>query len=265
MPHLLFVPIVFGCVSLFLTASAQYVPVPHSHNDYEHKRPLHDALASGFSSVEADIFLVNGELLVGHTTRQLKPERTLESLYLQPLLEQSRKNKGKILPNVETFYLWIDCKSQGKETYPVLQKLLAKYDEIITGFDGKVKQPRPVRVIVSGNRPVEQVLQEKERRYLSLDGRIADLGTGISAEMMPAVSDSWTRFFSWKGKNDMPEEQKTKLLEQIHKVHQEGKMLRYWGAPDNAEFWKFLMENRIDFINTDRLKDLRQFLNHSSQ
>jgi hypothetical protein len=38
----------------------------HAHNDYEHKRPLFDALDNGFTSVEADVFLVDGKLLVGH-------------------------------------------------------------------------------------------------------------------------------------------------------------------------------------------------------
>jgi len=36
----------------------------HAHNDYQHERPLLDALAHGFQSVEADVFLVEGKLLV---------------------------------------------------------------------------------------------------------------------------------------------------------------------------------------------------------
>src|SRR4051812_2888640 len=38
----------------------------HAHNDYEHRRPLFDALARGFSSVEADVWLSRGKLLVAH-------------------------------------------------------------------------------------------------------------------------------------------------------------------------------------------------------
>jgi hypothetical protein len=38
----------------------------HAHNDYEHDRPLFDALDHGFCSVEADIHLVDGQLLVAH-------------------------------------------------------------------------------------------------------------------------------------------------------------------------------------------------------
>ena len=32
----------------------------HAHNDYEHTRPLHDALDHSFTSVEADVWLVDG-------------------------------------------------------------------------------------------------------------------------------------------------------------------------------------------------------------
>src|ERR1700686_2617314 len=66
---------------------ARVVPLrhAHAHNDYEHKRPLFDALDCGFCSVEADIWLVDGKLLVAHDRNQVKPERTLQALYLDPL------------------------------------------------------------------------------------------------------------------------------------------------------------------------------------
>ena len=38
----------------------------HAHNDYLHSRPLADALAHGFWSIEADVWLTNGALLVAH-------------------------------------------------------------------------------------------------------------------------------------------------------------------------------------------------------
>src|SRR5918996_24410 len=60
----------------------------HAHNDYEHERPLLDALDHGFTSVEADIYLVDGELRVGHDPEDLRPGRTLQSLYLDPLAQR---------------------------------------------------------------------------------------------------------------------------------------------------------------------------------
>ncbi|HEX4350794.1 MAG TPA: hypothetical protein VH251_10415, partial [Verrucomicrobiae bacterium] len=68
----------------------------HAHNDYEHTRPLFDALDHGFCSVEADIFLVNGQLLVAHRLNQTSPKRTLQALYLDPLRERMGKNHGRV-------------------------------------------------------------------------------------------------------------------------------------------------------------------------
>lgn len=66
----------------------------HAHNDYEHTRPLYDALSHGFVSVEADVWLVDGELLIAHDKEDLDPTRTLRGLYLEPLREIA-KGKGR--------------------------------------------------------------------------------------------------------------------------------------------------------------------------
>ena len=44
----------------------------HAHNDYEHTRPLLDALDCGFGSIEADVHLVDGRLLVAHDAFAVK-------------------------------------------------------------------------------------------------------------------------------------------------------------------------------------------------
>ena len=60
----------------------------HAHNDYEHTRPLLDALQHGFCSVEADVHLVDGQLLVAHSRLDVNPGKTLQALYLDPLRER---------------------------------------------------------------------------------------------------------------------------------------------------------------------------------
>src|SRR5438552_1521932 len=79
-----------------LTWAAEPKPLihTHAHNDYLHKRPLLDALENGFCSVEADIHLVGGKLLVAHERQATSPERTLEALYLDPLRERVKRNGG---------------------------------------------------------------------------------------------------------------------------------------------------------------------------
>src|SRR5689334_899956 len=95
---------VFGLVLVNLLALAVYAqPKPltnvHAHNDYEHPHPLFDALDHGFCSVEADIYLVERQLLVAHNRSEVKPGRTLQTLYLDPLRERVRRNGRHVYPN----------------------------------------------------------------------------------------------------------------------------------------------------------------------
>ena len=121
-------------VAIGQVAYAQPVPTSprplvhaHAHNDYEHKRPLMDALEHGFCSVEADIHLVNGKLLVAHNRSQVLPERTLEALYLAPLRARVLKNGGHVYPNGPEFTLLIDIKDDWRQSYPVLRENLKQY------------------------------------------------------------------------------------------------------------------------------------------
>src|SRR6516165_4820653 len=99
----------------------------HAHNDYEHTRPLFDALDQGFCSVEADIYLVDGKLLVAHQRSQVKPERTLQALYLDPLRERIKKNHGRVYANGPECVLLIDLKTDWHQIYPVLREVLKEY------------------------------------------------------------------------------------------------------------------------------------------
>src|SRR5262245_41409982 len=108
----------------------------HAHNDYEHKRPLLDALDNGFSSVEADIHLVEGKLLVAHDGRGIKPERSLEALYLKPLRERVSTHRGHVYENGPDFFLLIDIKGDWRTTYPVLRAELERYADMLTRFEG---------------------------------------------------------------------------------------------------------------------------------
>src|SRR5882724_12156085 len=96
----------------------------HAHNDYEHARPLFDALDHGFCSIEADVWLVDGKLLVAHDRNQVKPERTLQTLYLDPLRERIRGNGGRVYANVPEILLLVDVKSDGQQTYRALREVL---------------------------------------------------------------------------------------------------------------------------------------------
>jgi len=118
----------------------------HAHNDYEQAFPFWMAWKSGFGSIEADIFLVGDQLIVAHDAVQLQKNRSLDSLYLQPLLQCIRENKGH--PYAESdrsLQLMIDIKTKAIPTLESLVKLLGGYPEI-TGCPD-------LKIVISGNRP----------------------------------------------------------------------------------------------------------------
>lgn len=231
----------------------------HAHNDYLHDRPLFDALDRGFTSVEADVFLVDGRLLVAHTVLELDPQRTLEKLYLDPLRERVRAGGGKLFADGTSLTLLVDLKADGEATYRALAKTLAHYDDIITVVrDGRLEQ-KPVTVIVSGERPRETIAAEKVR-YVGIDGRLGDLDSKLPSHLLPLISDNWSSHFKWRGEGDMPPAEQEKLAVIVEQAHSAGRRVRFWAAPDRPAMWRQLHAAGVDLINTDDLDGLAEFL-----
>ncbi|MGZ8901052.1 MAG: hypothetical protein ACXW3Z_13245, partial [Limisphaerales bacterium] len=185
------------------------LPQAHAHNDYEHSRPLLDALSHGFTSVEADVFLVDGDLLVAHDKEDLDPARTLKGLYLDPLKNLARGKKS-LFPTGETLTLLIDFKTAAEPTYDALGTLLTNYSGMLTRFESDRIHTNGVTVIISGNRPREILLAEKSR-FAAFDGRLGDLGKNLPLYFMPLVSDNWNNHFTWKGSGEFPADEREKL------------------------------------------------------
>lgn len=144
----------------------------HAHNDYLHPRPLHDALAHGFTSVEADIFLVDGELLVAHEATDLDPSRTLASLYLDPLLDRVRANHGTVHPGYrDPVQLLIDIKTDGAAAYLELDRQLRHYRRMLTSYHHGRVRPGAITPVISGDRAVRVPMEAQSTRYAFYDGR----------------------------------------------------------------------------------------------
>ena len=116
-----------------------------------------------------------------------------------------------------------------------------------------------VRIVVSGNRPVETMAKQSSRLAF-LDGRMSDLDSNSPVELAPVVSDQWSNHFNWRGRDLMPKEEVEKLNALVAKSHEQKRKLRFWGTPDNAATWEQLAASGVDLINTDKLRELAQFL-----
>lgn len=100
--------------------------------------PFYTALSAGAISIEADVWLYNSTLHVGHEESALTNARTFESLYIKPILHVlSRQNPAnssfltaKTYNGVfdtssgQTLYLFVDVKTDGASTWPVVVEAL---------------------------------------------------------------------------------------------------------------------------------------------
>ncbi|MFE2045492.1 phosphatidylinositol-specific phospholipase C/glycerophosphodiester phosphodiesterase family protein [Streptomyces sp. NPDC059477] len=238
----------------------------HAHNDYEHPRPLLDALDHRFGSVEADIYLVGGQLLVAHDPEDLDPARTLESLYLDTLAARVKANRGWVYRGHRTsFQLLIDIKTEGASTYLELDRHLKRYKNLFTTYSRGRVRPGAVTAVISGDRAARVPMEAQTERRAFYDGRLADLGSSAPASFVPLISDNWTLNFTWRGVGAFPAAERQKLRAIVDAAHARRQTVRFWATPDLAgpardALWGELLAADVDFINTDDLLGLEAFL-----
>ena len=238
---------------------ARLVPLPqaHSHNDYLHAHPLADALSHGFWSVEADVWLTNGALLVAHDFDKTSPEKTLKKLYLDPLRAFVKTNPA--VRGAPPLTLLIDVKSEAESTWAALRDVLKNYADILTRFESNRIETNTVIAIISGNR-AEVTMAGEQVRFAALDGRLPDLDRNPPIALVPLVSDNWTKQFQWRGAGPLPDDERAKLRATVQRAHAQGRRLRLWAAPDNLNGWRELRAAGVDLLNTDHLRELESFL-----
>ncbi|MEJ7732729.1 MAG: phosphatidylinositol-specific phospholipase C/glycerophosphodiester phosphodiesterase family protein [Polyangiaceae bacterium] len=239
----------------------------HAHNDYEHERPLLDALDHGFCSVEADVFLVDGALLVGHTESALDPTRTLQSLYLDPLRSLAgdgalERDGVPVGPHGGPLQLLIDVKTSAEPTWAALDPILASYSDILTEFADGTTTPGAVTAVISGGR-AQETMAAAPLRYAAIDGRIGDesepVAPSVPASLVPLVSQNWVTLFAWLGDEPFSDEQQAQLLGYVQEAHASDRLVRFWSTPDTPATWAVLAAAEVDLINVDDLAGLQAF------
>jgi len=227
----------------------------HSHNDYAQKRPFWGAYEAGADSIEADVFLVDGELLVAHSRKGLKKANTLRRLYLEPLREVMRKNGGRVRANGKPLQLVIDLKS-GK---PALDALLTLIEQegFRECFDIR-KNPSAVRLSVGGDiSKIKDFLDYPDFVFFSVpSSRKLDDG---QYKRVSWISDYARTHTKWRS-GAMAEGDKKKIRAAAAQAHAKGVPYRLWGFPDHPEAWQLSRELGLDYINTDHPSAVAAFM-----
>ena len=236
------------------------IPLGHSHNDYLQKRPLWDALENGFTSIEIDVYTApDSSLRVSHLPFGLRAKPTLDELYLKPLKEWIDRNRGTVFPGTHTpLTLMIDLKGNGAVTYPLLKKAFQPYHDYLMCYKRNSAQVGPVRILLSGNRPVDLVAADAEQCF-SLDGA---LGIDYSGKNVRVDRESapYAAHFKKNASGTLsPAEQET-LHTFVKNANENGRELRFWAAGNNPKRWQTLADAGVTVLNADKLPLFRQWV-----
>ncbi|KAL8737194.1 MAG: hypothetical protein Q9181_001920 [Wetmoreana brouardii] len=264
----------------------------HSHNDYERQVPLYEALNVGCTSVEADIWLRDQDLLVGHTEDSLTPARTLRSLYLNPLLSilncqnpglvhtsglgRSLTPQGVYTSSPHTSVaLLIDLKTSSADALPVLQDQLSslRSQHFLTYFNGTDLIQGPMTVVSTGNTDFHTLISNTTYRDVFFDAPLDHLWGEDSPTDATLYNDENSYYASvsfassigktWLG--TLVPQQVYKIRGQIKGAHEKGLKVRYWDTPAwpkslRNHIWDLLLREGTDILNVDDLKAARDFL-----
>ncbi|EPQ56206.1 hypothetical protein GLOTRDRAFT_40068 [Gloeophyllum trabeum ATCC 11539] len=264
----------------------------HSHNDYEQPAPLLKALSYGAASVEADVWLVEDELLVGHTESELSSNRTLSSLYLDPLQDLirianlDREDDGVSRGVFDTapklsLQLLIDLKTDGSETFNKLYEYLeplrsAGYlTTVVPASPYPIFSPSVVTVIGTGNTLLSSVLElgnnSARRRDIFLDAQLLDLVSPNAAlraldaykpSVSPLASANLQDVVGWSWVVPWVARRRVRTL--VNAAHEKGVQVRFWNTPSSPVWfrnlvWQMLLDEGADWLNADDLPAAARF------
>ncbi|KAH8429570.1 uncharacterized protein LDX57_007238 [Aspergillus melleus] len=186
--------------------SRDIVPVAcHSHNDYWRPVPLYSALQAGCVGVEADVWLFENDLYVGHTTSSLAPKRTLRNMYIDPLLEILERQNPRTafhpthdqpLQGVfdtdpfQTLVLLIDFKTDGEATWKSVAAQLSPLRErgYLSYFNGTDVVEGPITVVGTGNTPFNLVMDNTTHRDIFFDAPLEKLAEHDEIELLEKLT-----------------------------------------------------------------------------
>jgi YVTN family beta-propeller protein len=251
----LFIAIILICATVVKGQQIkpyQYTIKKHSHNDYTRPQPFTNAYNLNFESIEADIFLVNNNLLVAHTIKELDSKQSLEVLYLQPLAQAIKSNGGRVYSNsTKQLQLLIDIKSEAYNTLNALVLLLKKYPTITTN--------KLVSIVISGNRPkIEDY--DKYPNYILFDGQIGTTYEDAVLKRIALMSGDFHSYVKWNGLDAMPLSDADIIRNLVTNIHSINKPIRFWNCPDVPTTWQAMINLQVDYVNTDQPQALTTFI-----
>ena len=230
-----------------LAAYAQQLPIIyHSHNDYNRTVPFWEAYSQHCASIEADVFLQDGEILVAHNRKDVTAERSLRKMYIEPIVKTFRENGGRMWKGSDDrLQLVVDLKTG--ESLPGVIALAEEYPDVFTTENG-------VKIVITGDEPAPEDFG-KWPAWLWFDGDFKDGKLNYTPELLKRIAMISTDFRkfarNWNGKGRMINSELEAVTKAIETAHEAGKPIRFWDAPEGTTAYFTLHKLGVDFFNTD--------------
>ncbi len=228
------------------------LPIPlHSHNDYWRRVPLYSAIEVGCISVEADVWLFDEQLYVGHSLASLTPNRTLASLYIDPLVRilenqnpatrfhpaGNNSHHGVFDTNPEQpLTLLIDFKTPGTPLFPYVVAALEPLRSrgYLSHRNGSAIVSRPIIVVGTGNTPFNLVdsVDSNPHKDIFFDAPLEEMWEGLPEEEHPSAEKPGSSVYGADLGASMPE---LAAAERERRTTSDGIGQGKSGAPDNPE------------------------------
>ena len=251
--------------------------------------PLYSAIEAGCIGVEADVWLFNEELYVGHDIASLTRNRTLKSLYIDPLVE-ILEGQNPITPLFngtaskygvfdtgpeQTLVLLIDFKSEGHGLWPYVTAALEPLRErgylTYRNESTSLNVEGPITVVATGNTPFELVTSDAANAHhdIFFDAPLEKMWEDPAKIMVEnstasAAMETYNKGNSYyasvkfgKAIGYLPtgkfsKKQMERLRGQIRGAHRRGLKARYWDLP----FWPIGLRNYVWQVLVDEGVDL---------
>ena len=154
----------------------------------------------------------------------------------------------------------IDIKSDADKTYEALEVLLDKYKSILSGYDNGVYTQRQVTVVITGHKPYELIRAQKNRLAFIDEDLMEVKQDTLSKNLYQTASCKFSHLLKWDGKGSLSPFERQRLRTYVMMAHRFGKKVRLWASPENETVWRELLNCGVDLINTDKLVQLKNFL-----
>lgn len=223
-----------------------------AHNDYAGSSPFRQAYALEVGYIEADVFLLDSKLMVAHEKDEIRSDRTLDRLYLDPLKHCLLQNGGYAYADVNRHLtLMIDIKTEGVSTLNAIVDALRQYPDLIAS--------PTLQIMISGNVPAPD-LWNNYPEFISFDGRPGISYSPAQWKRISMISTSFRSHFNWDGNGTLSSDARKKIHAMMAAAHKQGKKFRFWATPDSENAWQQLKAVNADVIVSDRIPELVAFL-----